>query len=767
MGEFDSEGAQVFSIPHVLIVPYLNPDGIEVKLFHQGAAPLDSRVELSVENFTAGRPWGERLWLGLEGAPRWSPENPQLLTLTINCEDIQRDVRFGLRRVETCGKKLFLNGEPLYVRGFGCDGDPRGRLCNQVTTIDGYKRYVQRAKEFGFNLMRSHGEDNDRPEAFMDVCDEEGLMFWPEFRFDPAQGIEALAHFWNHPSVIWWCWGNEISQDELFPWAEQCYRFVKDLDPSRLILDNSGLGACDRTTTDLLSHHLGYYFPHGRHANMYSSYGMLAAEESTSGLATTDLLQQMREGSFDPGKPLLAHETGNHQAFPDVKQRAVRMNLFRRDQLLSKVTSDRRENYLDTWITASTKFKLAMDKLWMEQARKSPILEGYEMWMLADHGNIFAGLIEDGDDCIVKPGVEPAQFRVHNAADVLLAEFPTNNSQRIFLPEEICNLDLLSSVYGKQSLTSGTVVWRLMQGAREVSRGEMAAATAPRGYVSRLCHLQIPMPHATTPLGLQLDIELQQGEGVLKRGVLKNIWNVWVFPDVGEPYPGEVIVTHGLTDDILERLEGGARVLLTLQEPAAFSIRREVFQSVLARFRPQIWEWGHNLGAAITDHPAMAGFPHDGFSDLQFFNVIDKGRKIILDRCPFPIDPIVHAVDLPMMTYSREIYSRIGTYLFELQVGRGRLLVSGFNFSSQAKRHVEVRTLLASLLRYAQSQEFEPTCGVTAEELRAYRQWMLLDLQPSPCPSAETGWDTFYQDRELNIRDRFAAQGEELPIVVI
>src|SRR5207244_4131512 len=114
---------------------------------------------------------------------------------------------------------------------------------------------------------------------------------------------------------------------------------------SRLVMDNSGWGAYDRTSTDVFSHHMGYYFPHGRHARMYSSYALFTAEAGVSGEDISEAMQRMREGTFGLGKPLIAHETGNHQCFPDVRRRAARMSLLRRPDLVKKLNSDERIGY--------------------------------------------------------------------------------------------------------------------------------------------------------------------------------------------------------------------------------------------------------------------------------------------------------------------------------------------------------------------------------------------------------------------------------------
>lgn len=744
-------------IKHILAAPCLDPQGVEVKLWFNSEPPAGAKVHLQVGNRSADIPYGERLFLPLPGAPRWTPDTPNLLTLQVRIGSEEHKVRFGLRRVEARGEKLFLNGEPFYVRGFGCDGNDNGQLKRQVTTDRGYRNYVERAKQFGFNVMRSHMPDNDRPEAFLNACDELGLFIWAEFEL-ATPDIEKLAPFWNHPSVIWWCWGNEMAGIGSYPWAETAYEFVKQTDPSRLVQDNSGWGQYDRATTDIVNQHMGYYWPYGPRAQCYSSYALFTTEGSMNGKSMADVMQEMRDGRFDLGKPMLAHETGNHQAFPDVRRRAGRMDFSLRPRIMEKMQSGGRMDYLDRWVTASGKFKQAMDKVWMEQVRKSPIVEGYEMWMLADHGYVFSGVIEDGEDCRIKPSIDPAYYRTYNAADVLLADFPDGNTKRVFESGEQITVRLLASIYGPNALKPGTATWKLVQGSRTVAKGTANVLGAARGRVSVLGDVKLAAPKTQSAMALRLEMEVPLGP----KRPLRNAWNVWVVPPVGTPNYGDLRVVRELDDAAIDALADGARVLLILEDTKAISRVDQPFASVLARFRPQIWEWGHNLGAYVPDHPALKGLPNAGFSDLQFYRPIDWGRKIILDDCPFAPVPIVDAVDIPASIDSAQAYCRKASYLFELGVGKGKLLVTGFNFTPENLKYIETRALLKSIVDYANSASFAPKKQVGEREFREY----VRKTKANPILGGEGYWDViFYADKEVTGRNRFLDAGEEPPVV--
>lgn len=120
------------AIKHLLAIPFLEPLGVEVKLFFEESEPeCGTSITLRCADYHTVAPWGERLWLPLPGLPLWTPDHPHLHKLQMQLGYESHEMLIGLRRIEARGKKLFLNGEPFYVRGFGCDGDPRGGFPNR------------------------------------------------------------------------------------------------------------------------------------------------------------------------------------------------------------------------------------------------------------------------------------------------------------------------------------------------------------------------------------------------------------------------------------------------------------------------------------------------------------------------------------------------------------------------------------------------------------------------------------------------------------
>ena len=117
---------------------------------------------------------------------------------------------------------------------------------------------------------------------------------------------------------------------------------------------------------------------------------------------------------------------------------------------------------------------------------------------------------------------------------------------------------------------------------------------------------------------------------------------------------------------------------------------------------------GGALGTMLRDHPALLGFPHEGFADLQFYNLMDGAVPLPLDRWT-GLQPIVGGIRTTagFLSKSKDL-SRVG-YVFEAKVGAGRLLVTTLRFREHFdEAYPEAIYLFDRLLRYATSAAFAP-----------------------------------------------------------
>lgn len=214
-------------------------------------------------------------------APRlWSPADPHLYQVTVTLESAggtdSAGSATGLRRIETDGDQILLNGERLYVRGVLDQGYwPRTGITapdDQAFVTD-----IELAREAGFNLVRKHLKLEDP--RFLHHADRLGMLVWAEPASTGVFTPDAVARFeaqiepmvrrdGNHPSiVIWGLYNEEWGLDWDVPGdprkqqaARRAFETLKALDPSRPAVDNSGWA---HVATDLVDWHIYDEHPSG------------------------------------------------------------------------------------------------------------------------------------------------------------------------------------------------------------------------------------------------------------------------------------------------------------------------------------------------------------------------------------------------------------------------------------------------------------------------------------------------------------------------
>ncbi len=187
------------------------------------------------------------------GHPRlWSPAAPNLYDASVSVRAggslLQRyALKTGVRSIKVVGGRLFLNGAPMDFRGVFVHEDSPGK----GFAIDNRTRDQELAwtKELGATVIRSHYPLSPYTSERMD---ELGLMQWSEIpvysiktRYLKQQLVRRLAARelesninvnGNHPSVIVWSIGNELSARPgpvQGAYIAAAVKRAKALDPSR------------------------------------------------------------------------------------------------------------------------------------------------------------------------------------------------------------------------------------------------------------------------------------------------------------------------------------------------------------------------------------------------------------------------------------------------------------------------------------------------------------------------------------------------------
>jgi len=109
-------------------------------------------------------------------------------------------------------------------------------------------------------------------------------------------------------------------------------------------------------------------------------------------------------------------------------------------------------------------------------------------------------------------------------------------------------------------------------------------------------------------------------------------------------------------------------------------------------------------------HPALASFPTEAHSNWQWWDVMRPSKVMDLDGMQPRPESIVRMID-------SFIGNRCLSVLFEARLGKGRLLVTSLDLSSDlALRHAS-RQLRYSLIDYVASDLFKPSVMITADDL--------------------------------------------------
>lgn len=286
-------------IDHVTPRPRLSPDRLDLMVDLSGAgqeAVLVARVldhagqEVATQS-VASADAQAKLTVEIPSCRRWSPDDPYLYTLQVRLgEGDDADVRellVGVREIDAIDGRLFLNNQPLVLRGAVDHGYWPSTLY-AAPSDEEITRELRLAKEAGINLLRKHGKMEDP--RYLELCDRLGMLIWSEvpacgrwtpqarrrFRSDIHAMLRRDSH---HPCIVAWTLyhasrGLEDAGDQLQPWLRSLHDEVAALDPSRPICTNAG-GSSMRT--DLIDEHHRYVLPEDVRAWNASLHGDVPA----------------------------------------------------------------------------------------------------------------------------------------------------------------------------------------------------------------------------------------------------------------------------------------------------------------------------------------------------------------------------------------------------------------------------------------------------------------------------------------------------------
>ena len=638
-------------------------------------------------------------------APLWDEYSPELIELQIEIAGEEfadnREITFGMRDIVSKGKHFFVNGKRTIMRGtLECCIFPKTGYPS--TDVKEWKRIFTTCKEHGLNHVRFHSYTP--PKAAFIAADQVGIYLETEVgvwrgwqgpvdadSLAPwmfAETTRILKEYGNHPSFALFAHGNEpweLSYDMLRDWT----KFTKKDDSRRLVC----AGAQYPTTFEENDFHIpgcaeGFWF---RYHKKFEQEPASTLRNYTNQIAQRD-------------KPSVAHETGQWCVFPNLKEIEKYTGILKANNF--EIVKDflEQNNMLhqaEDFLMASGKFQTLLYKEEIEAYLRTPDIGGYQLLDIHDfpgQGTALVGVLDAFWES--KGYVTPEEFNRFNGRVVLLSEM----KKRVWTNDEYFNAKILISQFSGNEIKEAKPMWEISApDGSVVAQGELSITDIQRGSGIELGTIDCSLSEIGKASRLTLKVSLKGTD-------YYNEWGLWVYPKTITRSKSEVIFTSEWRDAITA-LDEGKKVL--------FAPGPDLFGGKTAgTFEPIFWNklWfpaqkPHTLGILCKPkHGALNDFPSEFHSNWQWQDIQQNSKPIILDNLPVEVQAIIQPID------DWNECRKLGL-LFEAKTSKGKLMVCSVDLSNNIEKRPVARQLKYSINNYMNSDDFNPTIIVNADEI--------------------------------------------------
>ena len=177
----------------------------------------------------------------------WSPENPKLYDVELVLDGNTLRDNIGFRTIETRGKQLLLNGQPIFLRGVSIHEEkPNGG--GRANGTEDARTLLSWAKDLGCNYVRlAHYPHN---EYMIREAERTGILVWSEipvywtiawkneqtFANAKRQLTDMILRDQNRANIIIWSIANETPHSaERDQFLGNLAKYARTLDNTRLI----------------------------------------------------------------------------------------------------------------------------------------------------------------------------------------------------------------------------------------------------------------------------------------------------------------------------------------------------------------------------------------------------------------------------------------------------------------------------------------------------------------------------------------------------
>lgn len=229
----------------------VSPAAIEVSADTSDGSEADIEIYDGSHVIASGRTQQGKLTLQVENAKLWSCESPHLYRCKAVCGKDEAAENFGIRQITCNAAEGFkINGKRVILNG-ACIHHDNG-LLGACAYRDAEERKIRLLKETGYNAVRS--AHNPCSKALLDACDALGMLVMDEYvdvwyiHKTEHDYVNWCFDWWekdlkdmvdkdfNHPSVVMYSTGNEVSetaQPRGIEFVGKMTQYLHSLDDSR------------------------------------------------------------------------------------------------------------------------------------------------------------------------------------------------------------------------------------------------------------------------------------------------------------------------------------------------------------------------------------------------------------------------------------------------------------------------------------------------------------------------------------------------------
>lgn len=729
------DSCNFISTPQRYILPNIRPGRHTIEIIVDNSSSVPKQIYSSSHAYTEDT---QTNWNGIIGDIHIEPVDGLYKQILPQGAIGSTDRKF-LGNIQSCFRDFhiedshfFANGHIVFLRGKH-DAAVWPLTGHTAMDVDEWAKYMSTCKAYGINHIRFHSWCP--PDAAFTVADSLGIYLQPELPFWGSfdsndttlmaflhkEGENILREYGHHPSFRMMALGNElwgdinkmkefvddfrkIAPDKYYTFGSNYYLGYKGIQP----------GMDYFTTCRIGGEAWGTYTTHTRGSFSFADSfdgGVInhMRPNTTMNFDTACNKWALPQAGCIAGTPIISHETGLFQTYPDYREINKYKGVLYPYNLLTfrrRLEAAGMLDQADDFHKASGLWAVKLYKADIEMDLRTKNMGGFQLLDLQDYpgqGSAYVGILDAFMDS--KGLTTPEEWRQWCSSVVPLL----STSSFCYNSGDTIKANILVANYGGKSLQGRTLNWNITSDSGELANGQIEIQTNTEGLLEIGQIIQPVKTWGKCNLSMSID-----GTDA------HNQYDIWTYapPEDIEKLKEGIIVTNCITNNIAKRLEDGESVLW---------IPDSMAHTVGGLFQTDYWNYRMfkticennkktvspgTLGILTNpQHPIFNSFPTEMHTNWQWFPVIKNSHPLILDNLDKAYKPIVQVID------NIERNHKLGLVM-EWRVGKGKLLLCMSDLE-KASEYPEGKAFYQSILRYMHSDRFNPSFHTTFAELNS------------------------------------------------